>query len=179
MRLFRVAIIVLICGLGYGQQNFELLENVVRTGKLEVLKQAIDKNPDLLTYENHHGYTLLILAAYNDQPEIATYLLSKGVNVDEADTSGNTALMGAAFLGNTAMVALLLNAKANVNLQNYNGATALHFASTFGKVDVVNTLLAVKANPFLKNNLGDTPSMSAIKQGNKEMADYIENYKVE
>ena len=154
-------------------QDFHLLEQVVREGKLEILQEAIKKNYDLLHYQNSKGFSLLILASYNNQSEIVKYLISKNANINLADTSGNTALMGVAFQGYTDIARILIKNKVSIDQQNYNGATALHFAATFGNKAIVELLIEAKASKTIKNSYGDTPYDLAKKQANVELANIL------
>ena len=52
--------------------------------------------------------TPLIIAAYNNQPEVVALLLKLGADIDAADSAGNTALMGASFRGYQPVVQQLL-----------------------------------------------------------------------
>ena len=50
-----------------------------------------------------HGYTALILAAYNGQATTVDLLIQKGANPCATDSKGNSSLMGVAFKGETAI----------------------------------------------------------------------------
>lgn len=117
-----------------------------------------------------HGYTLLILAIYNEQWDFARYL-SKHYhpNFDAQDNSGNTALMGAAFKGYTTMGKWLLDQGAKPNTQNYNGASALIYCATFGRDSLAKYLLTKGANPKLQDKFGNTALKHAEMQGNQTM----------
>ncbi len=155
-------------------QDFEVLETVVREGKVVILEESVKKNASLLEYSNTKGYSLLMIAVYNKQLPMVEYLLSQKVDVNGMDNSGNTALMGAAFQGYKEIAALLLCNNAAIDQQNYNGATALHFAATFDQREVVQLLLEAGANKEVKNNFGDTAYATALKQGNKSTSKLLE-----
>src|SRR6202051_1872201 len=58
-----------------------------------------------------HGYTALILAAYNGQAATVDFLIQKGANPCAIDTNGNSSLMGVAFKGETAILKRLIAAR--------------------------------------------------------------------
>jgi hypothetical protein len=88
--------LTLIFTLGsYGQTIFE----VSRNGDLEKLKELYASDNAIINTADSKGFTPLILAAYNEQDEIVTYLLENGSDVNAKDLSGNTALMGVCFKG--------------------------------------------------------------------------------
>jgi ankyrin repeat protein len=88
----------------------------------------------------------LILAAENDDLEIAKFLVRKGANVNgKWDDDGKTALMAAANAGHTEMIKLLIERGADVNAVD-RGYTALMFASEKSHVAIVRLLLEKGAN---------------------------------
>ena len=94
-------------------------------------------------------------------------LLVEGVDVNQADNSGQTALLGASFRGYTEIVEMLLNAGANVNQAPNGRLTALIKASSNGHTAVVALLLAAEppANVNQVNRWGDTALMGASFDG--------------
>jgi hypothetical protein len=90
--------------------------------------------------KNHKGYSLLMLAAYNDHWSTCAWLLKKGADVNSIDISGNSVLMGTCFKGHIRIVKLLLSAGADPFLQNCYGMTALDLAKAFGRYEVVRVL---------------------------------------
>lgn len=90
--------------------------------------------------KNHKGYSLLMLAAYNDHWSTCAWLIQKGADVNSIDISGNSVLMGVCFKGHLRIVKLLLSAGADPFLQNTYGMTALDLARAFGRHEVVRIL---------------------------------------
>ncbi|WP_024768947.1 ankyrin repeat domain-containing protein [Aquimarina macrocephali] len=171
--IFSILFLLLITPNIVKSQDFTALEQVIREGKLDVLKEAVKRNNDLLSYQNSKGYSLLILATYNNQLEIVNYLISQKININLSDKSGNTALMGVAFQGHIEIARTLIKNDVKIDQQNYNGATALHFAATFGNKDIADLLIEARANKTIKNSFGDTPYDVAIKQANTKLASIL------
>lgn len=90
--------------------------------------------------KNAKGYSLLMLAAYNDHWGTCAWLIQKGADINSIDVSGNSVLMGSCFKGHVRIVKLLLNSGANPFLQNTYGMTALDLAKAFGRQEVVRIL---------------------------------------
>lgn len=90
--------------------------------------------------KNSKGYSLLMLAAYNDHWGTCAWLIQKGADVNSIDISGNSVLMGSCFKGHVRIVKLLLSAGADPFLQNCYGMTALDLAKAFGRHEVVKVL---------------------------------------
>lgn len=159
--------LLLLTVTGAAQAQYDLF-SAARTGDLATLKQAHDAKANLDTTDAR-GFTPLILAVYNNQPDAAAYLLGAGASTAIADGSGNTALMGACFRGYLPMVKLLLTHRAAINQVNRNGASALIFASTFGHADIVRYLLEQKADTSLHDSRGYTALDHARMQENPEI----------
>ncbi|MBS1970816.1 MAG: ankyrin repeat domain-containing protein [Bdellovibrionales bacterium] len=90
--------------------------------------------------KNAKGYSLLMLAAYNDHWGTCAWLIQKGADVNSIDISGNSVLMGSCFKGHVRIVKLLLSSGADPFLQNCYGMTALDLAKAFGRHEVVRVL---------------------------------------
>ena len=95
-----------------------------------------------------------------DAGDVATVaqLLADGVNVDLADSSGQTALMTAAAEGETEVVKLLVEADANVNLaqtaEDTSKLTPLHIAANRAHVQICKLLIASGAELKKKDKKG-------------------------
>jgi len=147
-----------------------------RKGDLEEVKRLYDEDNSLVHASDTRGYTALILAVYNQNSEVAEFLLQHGADPDAMDAAGNTALMGAAFKGYNDLAAKLIKAGADVNLRNSNGAPALTFAATFGNAGIASLLLANSADINLPDARGKTPYDHARIQENEEMMNILEQY---
>jgi len=75
------------------------------------------------------GITPLSLATLTEEIEVASYLISKGADVNARNDDGATPLLGAAFLGRAEAVKLLLAKGADPNLRNKRGETPLDASS--------------------------------------------------
>ena len=76
----------------------EIYFDAARQGRDDLLDGLIKSGmkPD---ERDSHGYTALILAAYNGQVKTVDFLIQKGANPCAADAKGNSSLMGVAFKG--------------------------------------------------------------------------------
>ena len=143
----------------------DLFFDAARQGRNDLVGGLIQSgmSPDA---RDPHGYTALILAAYNGQATTVDLLIQKGANPCATDSKGNSSLMGVAFKGETAIAKRLIAAGCDVNARNNAGQTALMMAALFGQTDVVKLLLADGANVGeLKDNSGNTASNSRRATG--------------
>ena len=147
-----------------------------RQGNVEKIKELYQQNPDVINAEDYKGFTPLILATYNDQPQATDFLLEKGAVIDPPNGTANSALMGVCFKGYTDIAAKLLDAGAAINQINSNGATALTFAATFGHLAIAEMLLKKGADVRAADARGKTAIDHADMQGNQEMYDLLIQY---
>ena len=95
------------------------------------------------------------LVKKQDQKEIVTYFLAKGVDVNQTNKEGNTVLMEAAKGTDVEMVQTVLSKTKDINQRNNNGMSALSFAVNNGSADVVSTLITEKADIQVRDNSGN------------------------
>jgi hypothetical protein len=102
--------------------------------------------------------TPLIEAVKNYQERKVQKLLTKNVDVNAQDESGNTALFWAAKRGNFALCKMLLVHGAHVDLANKHKQTPLHAAAMSGNIDAVSLLIDRGANVNARDSYrGRTP----------------------
>lgn len=114
---------------------------------------------------NDKGDSLLMLAAYNGQPEAVRVILEAGGDPELANDRGQTPLAGAAFKGETGIVRLLLDHGAEVDGSGDGGRTALMVAAMFDRTEIVEELLARGADPDRRDAAGKTAAEMAQAMG--------------
>ena len=82
------------------------------------LISEIEKKESLLNYKDPLKRNLLYIAARNGHTSICEYLINKGIDINEIQSTGSTALHGAAYYGQSNVVKLLLNYGAKKNIKN-------------------------------------------------------------
>jgi len=143
--------------------------DAARAGRIDIL-QALYEAHYPIDSQTSSGYSAVILAAYNDQPDALRYLLSMGANACLGDRNGNTALMGALYKGHVKVAHELLDARCPVDQTNNAGETALSFATLFGRLELLPTLIAKGADIDHVDVHGNTALAVALKQGNDQSA---------
>ena len=115
----------------------------------------------------------LIQAAQRGDVAEIRRLISNGVNVNAADSSGFTALMAAA-VDATDAVPDLLAAGANVDTKDYvEGATALTIACQRKNLQVIKALVNHGANVNAISKYGQTPLMTAANTCSDPVVRYL------
>lgn len=111
------------------QDELDFLNRVfdlAREGETEQLATLLDQGvPVNLT--DAKGDTLLILAAYREQPKIVSLLLERGADVDRVNDRGQTALVSAVFRNRQDIAASLLDAGADASLGSQTPAAVAKF----------------------------------------------------
>ncbi|AZZ44139.1 hypothetical protein C1896_03930 [Pseudomonadaceae bacterium SI-3] len=113
--------------------------NAARFGDNEVLNEFIQSGYDLNTADDK-GYTALILAAYNGQPDTVERLIAAGANACAQDARGNTALMGAIFKGELRIAKRLLATECDPDQRNHAGQTPAMYAALFQRDALLQAL---------------------------------------
>lgn len=163
MRQIVVFVSLFLCQLGFSQQDvFE----IARKGTLDEMKSLIEQNPTQLNSVNKDGYSLLVLATYRGNNEVAKFLIECGVDLNGTSNYG-TPLMAAVVKGNEEMTKVLLEHKADTSIADPSGNTALIYASIFKKYEIAEMLVNAKANIELKDIRGNS-ALDYAKMTNDE-----------
>lgn len=96
--------------------------------------------------------TDLHMAVLEEQVELVSDLIAKGINLEEKDSRGNTPLHIAVESRNLAITKLLIDAGGSVNMVEGNGDTLLHSAVKSNNLEITKLLVSagVKVNEINK-----------------------------
>ncbi|KAG8518988.1 Ankyrin repeat and protein kinase domain-containing protein 1, partial [Galemys pyrenaicus] len=103
------------------------------------------------------GYTPLLIAAQDQQPDLCALLLEHGADANLADEDGWAPLHFAAQNGDDRTARLLLDRGARVDAQEHEGWTPLHLAAQNNFENVARLLVSRQADPNLQEAEGKTP----------------------
>jgi hypothetical protein len=115
-----------------------------------------------------NGSSMLILAAYYGNTEVAVFLADKVKNINYNGGRG-TALMAAVVKGNIVIAQKLLEEHSDINAVDANQSSALHFAVLFKNVEMLRLLLKFNPNLSLKDSSGATAFELAAKSNNEDI----------
>jgi ankyrin repeat domain-containing protein 50 len=147
-------------------------KSTIRESWLKIYWTAVMKYgspPDsfsLLHLASHFGIMPLIENLLSGR-KIGTKKRKHNINLNQKDSTGQTALHWAARSGHEAVVRLLLAYKADVNAQDQWGWTALLRAAEGGHEAVVRLLLAYKADVNAQDQWGWTALLEAAEGGHE------------
>jgi ankyrin repeat protein len=120
--------------------------------------------------QNQLGETPLMLAAINNQLELAKVLIARGADVNR---EGWTPLHYAATKGHREMMRLLLENDAYIDSESANGTTPLMMAAFSTSPLAVKLLLEEGADPTLVNHGNASALDIAVNKDHQQSAFYI------
>jgi ankyrin repeat protein len=169
--------------------------DAIKEGNKDEVKRRIDLDPSLI-HHRENGLSPIMVAAYHQEPEIASFLADKtvAINIFEAAATGkinniirllarNPQLVNeytedgfqplglACFFGHFDAAEYLVKAGAPINAQSRNGlkAAPIQSAAAGGHRKIVKMLLDNNADPNIREQGGYTPLHAAAQNGNEEM----------
>jgi ankyrin repeat protein len=142
--------------------------DVARKGSLSEIKLLYEKDTSIVNAIDDNGSSMLILACYRGNNEVATFLINHNAKLDY-DSKNGTALMACVVKGEIQLVDELLKNKANLDLTDENGITALMYAVQFRNVEMVKKLVNAGADKMLKCKQNKTAFEYAVFSNNEEI----------
>ncbi|TPV42377.1 ankyrin repeat domain-containing protein [Bacillus dicomae] len=148
----------------------EILQSIVQaaiSGNKEKVVEFIKTNPTAVKEFSEDGWTLLHLAAYFGQKELASFLLESGadIHIRAKNENENTPLQAAIANKQNELVAFLIEKGSDVNVIQSGGWTCLHEAALLGNEEIIILLLKNGANKTIKKNDGKTAYDIALEKG--------------
>jgi ankyrin repeat protein len=147
------------------------------TGRVERLRELLNKNPEMVKTYSPDGWTALHLNFGN--LEIVKLTLERGADIDAVSKNklSATPLQGAAAMQNLELARLLIARGANVNCRGEEGVSPLHEVAGNGQIEFAKLLLDHGANLNAKDDKGKTPLTTALEYKQTEMAKFLSNRK--
>ena len=135
------------------------------SGNIQIMELLIRNDFDVKTKDIWRN-SLLFAAV--EHPHMLSYLIGKGVSVNDRNFAGNTILHEALYVGNKESLSILLNRRADPDLRNRDGKTLLIEASDLQEPDLVRLIIIAGANPHLLDNRGNNALHFAAYSGDPE-----------
>jgi ankyrin repeat protein len=120
--------------------DYTSFDAAIEGGDFATVKTLANKDRQIVNGRGWGDTTPLLLAAQNDQSQIAEFLIKKGANVNASAKGGATALHLAAQRNNRALVKLLLAHKANINATDAERRTPMDRAIEWHHSDMAEFL---------------------------------------
>lgn len=137
------------------------LTDAIINNDMELIKQLISDNIDIINKCDFMGRAPLNQAVWDENIEIIKYLIENNANINIKSLNDcNTPLIVASKLGNLEIIKLLFDNKKNNNIENNNIEMidfALEIVADLNHVDCVKFLIDNKADINFKSVNGNTP----------------------
>lgn len=169
--------------------------DAIKQGNKDVVERCLDLDPGLI-HLKENGLSPILVAAYHQRQEIASFLADKtvAINIFEAAATGKInniirllardpqlvnaytedgfqPLGLACFFGHIDSAEYLVKAGASINVQSRNGlkAAPIQSATAGGHHKIVKMLLDHNADPNIREQGGYTPLHAAAQNGDEDM----------
>lgn len=156
-------------------QKDEILVNALQQGQINKVMTILDEggNPNAM---NKYGWSLLSIAAGNNNKEMTEMLINKGADVNAKNNAGISILH---TVSNGEIANILISKGANINAKDKDGRTPLHWAANFNHKLVAKLLVTKGADINVKDKQGITPRVCAFVFDHKEIRSLLKNIEVE
>ena len=136
------------------------------------VKDLIKQGADIKVKDSSKN-TILHIASYFGDIELAKECLQAGIDVNSKDSSGDSPLYWAVYRKNqntTELTELLISAGADVNAMNSSGETPLFWVSY---ESIAELLISSGANVDVKDDDGNTPLHGIVCRDDVFLAEYL------
>lgn len=128
-----------------GAQKIDF-HTAIKHNDLELVKEQLTENPELINKPNSEGWPPLTIACINSSNELVNYLLEKNASINQKNKFNATALMHASLRNRTEIVRLLLERGAEVNVADNILNYVIIWAIRSGNLEIVKLIVESGAN---------------------------------
>ena len=157
-----------------GSSGRTVLHNACNKGKLELVQYLVDNHPDMLTIRDKTGQSPFILTGFSGSVELVKYLISRGCDVYDKDSSGRTVLHHACQEGKLELVQYLVDNYSEMLTIRYKTGISPFLQTGFsGSVELVKYLISRGCDVYDKDSSGRTVLHHACDKGKLELVQYL------
>ena len=150
------------------------VEDAITNDNLELVKQLLQTDNELLEQKFGRDFTPLNWAAAQGKQEIFFSLIDMNADISTKDLDGSDLLINAAAGGNLDIVKYLLNErKFDVNFPDNNNFTPFQAAAGSGNVELLKFLVKNRADIFARSTSDATPMSNAVYSDSLEAVKYL------
>lgn len=146
--------------------------DVARKGSLSEMKALFEKDKNIVNAVDENGSSMLILACYRGNQEVANFLIENQSDLNYVSPNG-TAVMACVFKNELELADKIVKQKANLNLTDANGLTALMLAVQIKNVEMVEKLIKAGASKEIKCKQSKTAFEYAVFSNNEEIINLL------
>ena len=163
--LYNRIILLFICTYSFSQVS---IFQLARNGSVEDFKKFVSEYNVSIDTLDTRGISPLILAVYNQNNEVAKFIIKNSSNINYTSRMGN-ALMASVYKNNLEIFELLVNQDINFDSVDENGNSALMLAVSIQNIFMTKKLLELNANRSLVNKNNKNAFQLALETQNNEL----------
>ena len=147
-------------------------------GKLELVQYLVETYPDMLRIRDKAGQSPCLHTGLSGSSDLVKYLISRGCDAYDKDSSERTVLHLACLEGKTELVEYLVeNYPDMLTLRDETGKSPFLYTGFFGSVELVEYLISKGCDVYEKDNKEETVLHHACQKGKLVLVQYlVENY---
>lgn len=147
----------------------EKIADYAWNGNLDGIKSIIEKDKTMVNCKLKNDETLLTIAGYKGDLELAQYVIAQGIDINSRNSWNMDGLSNASIGGNAKIVGLIIDKGGDVNVRGGGENTPLLFAIRNNHVEIVKLLLEKGANIDLRASDNLPPIVYASYYMNSEI----------
>lgn len=171
-KLKKIYLIILLLTINLGFSQNGSCFDIARKGSLTEINLLFDNDKSVINAIDDNGSSMLILACYRGNQEVAKFLINNQADLNYVSKNG-TALMACVMKNEFQLVDELFLKKVNLDLTDANGITALMLAVQFKNVEMVKKLVNAGANKGIKCNQNKTAFEYAVFSNSEEIINLL------
>ena len=155
-----------------------VLHKACAIGKLKLAQYLVESCPDVLAIRDNTGRSPYLVAGFSGSVELVKFLISRGCDVMDKDSNGQTVLHVACDKGKLALAQYLVEKYPDMlTIRDKGGRSPYLVAGYSGSVELVKFLISRGCDVRNKDSDGWTVLHNACQEGKLELAQYlVENY---
>jgi ankyrin repeat protein len=122
----------------WSKKGWSILMDAAQSGNLAMVQTLVESGANVNYADGDEGNTPMMCAISSKNPEIVSYLLRMGANVNMPYSSGKTPLMKAAELGNSQIVLILIEADADLSAIDNSNKSIFWYAEKMGHSEIMS-----------------------------------------
>ncbi len=146
----------------------------IRESDTEAVAQFLEHGNSVNKYYSNKQYTLLHYAIKNNQPEMVSFLLKNGANIEQTYDK-HTPLMYAIRMQRNDIANILVKFGADVNALNIEQESPLFYCAKYGNLEIMKFLIANGADVSIKDAKGYTVIDYALKYDKPDVIDFLKS----
>ena len=151
-----------------------VLHYACQEGAIDMVKYLLDKHPYMMTIKDKRGKSPYLVAGFSGSVELVNFLISRGYDVMDKDSNGQTVLHNACDTGNVELVQYLVeNYSYMLTIRDKEGQTPYLVTGFSGSVDLVKFLVSRGCDVTDKDSGGWTVFHYACQGGKLKLAQYL------